>query len=78
MPKKKQARISLILTKRERDFLKSFKNKCKNSGGDNLSYGEILRAMVKVFKKLKVKPDNLKNEVDLIKRICIKARIPYK
>ena len=34
--------------------------------------------MVKVLKKLKVKPDKLKNEVDLIKRICIKAKIPYR
>ncbi|OGF53422.1 MAG: hypothetical protein A2452_06325 [Candidatus Firestonebacteria bacterium RIFOXYC2_FULL_39_67] len=78
MTKRKQVRISLILTRKEKDFLKSFKNKCKNTGGDSLSYGEILRAMVRVLKKLKVKPDKLKNELDLIKRICIKAKIPYK
>ena len=78
MAKRKQVRISLMLTGKEKDFLKSFKSKCKNTGGDNLSYGEILRAMVKVLKKLKVKPDKLKNEVDLIKRICIKAKIPYR
>jgi len=78
MVNRKQIRISLNLTKEEKEFLKSFKSKCKDTGGENLSYGEILRAMVRVFKKLKVKPDNLKNEVDLIKRICIKAKIPYR
>lgn len=78
MKKEKQVRISLILTKKEKDFLKSFTSKCKRTGGDSFSYGEILRAMVKVLKKLKVKPDKLMNEVDLIKRICIKAKIPYK
>ncbi len=75
MRKVKQVRISLLLTKKERDFLKSFKQKCQSSGGEDLSYGEIIRAMVNVLQKLKVKPDNLKSEIELFRRICRKAKI---
>ena len=73
----KKSRVSVNLTKPEIEFIESFGEKCKAKGGRKLSRNEILRAMVKVLKNLKVNPSELKDKKDLIKRICNKAKVPY-